>query len=113
MRVSWYVTSLAEEEPGQGQPGKSRGPRFTILGRGGGGSVDCLVGSFCLETAVCAAVASRLALGCFFLVGGTVALVRRGWRMLRDSPSQNEMNLPRRSLVVVAIIALLVAFAAL
>ena len=110
-RLSWYVSNLAEEEPGQDRQDKSRDPLFTILGQGWGCSVDSLVGSFCLETAVCAAAGSRFALACFFLVGCTIALVTRGWKMLRDSPSRKEMNLRKRSLAVVAITALLVAFA--
>ena len=110
-RLSWYVSSLADKESGQGHQGELQSTLFTTLDQSWGCSVDSVIGSFCLEATLGAAVGSRFVLAGFFLVGGTIALVRCGWRMLRDSPLGKETNLRRRSLVAVAIPTLLMAFA--
>jgi hypothetical protein len=83
---------------------------FALLPRGIQ-NLDSFVGAFCLEGAVCAFLALQMYVAQLFLLLATIALVRRGWRMLRESPPGKPVRLNRRVSVILAVATILIAFA--
>lgn len=70
-----------------------------------------IVGSLSLEAAAIASLGPHSVLAVFFFVAGTVLVVLRAVRMLRESPPSHPTRTPRQILSVLAISILLTAFA--
>lgn len=74
-------------------------------------NLDSFLGAFCLEGAACAFLALHMYIAQLLLLLATIALARRGWRMLQESPSGKPVRLNRRVSSVLAITTILIAFA--
>jgi hypothetical protein len=80
---------MPSQVTGEGH-GTSQIPSFKGL-RGQAIARDALVTSFCAQAGWCAIVASRVPLAQVLFLIAAVALMRRSWRMLRDSPFPHKL----------------------